>query len=102
MPDIDLHQAEMPTKSPLISQNDFLQQTEITIERIEELLELGWLKAAQKTENSLMFNSHDVYRVRKLERLCLDFEIQALPAAIIVDLLTKVESLEAELAELKK
>ncbi len=101
MPDINLHQAEVPTKSALISQNDFLQQTEITQERLEELLELGWLQPAQKTENALMFNQQDVYRVRKLERLCLDFEISALPAAIIVDLLAKVESLEAELVKLR-
>ncbi len=98
---LDILQSTPPSKSHLISQEEFLEQTGLTIKRVEELMELGWLKATQKTENSLMFIATDVYKVRKLERICADFEIQALPAAIIVDLLTRVEALEQEIQDLK-
>ncbi len=99
--DIDLSQSDFPSKSRLITKDEFLSQTSLSSERFDELLEMGWLKATQKTEESLMFTSSDVYKVRKLERICADFEIQALPAAIIVDLLDRVETLESEIQELK-
>ncbi len=96
-----LSNGEVPSKSRLISSEEFLQQTSITKERLDELQQIGWLNASQKTETTLLFVPTDVYKVRKLERICLDFEVEALPAAIIVDLLDKVESLETELHELK-
>lgn len=98
---LDISQSDFPSKSPLISMEEFLFQAEITQERYEELHEIGWIKAAQKTEKTLLFFPSTVYKVRKLERICKDFEIQALAAAIIVDLLDKVDALETEIRELK-
>ncbi len=100
--EIKVTQSDVPSTSRLISREDFILQTSLSTEKLEELLEMGWLKATQKTKTTLLFVPSDVYKVRKLERICLDFEVETLPAAIIVDLLDKVESLEAELAELKK
>ncbi len=98
---LDISQSDFPSKSRLITREEFLSQTSLELERFEELMEMGWLKAAQKTETTLLFLPTDVYKVRKLERICKDFDIQALPAAIIVDLLERVEALEAQISELK-
>ncbi len=101
MSDLDLSHSEVPSKSEQIAESEFIARCSISQERLQELLALGWLKACNKTENSLMFTITDVYKVQKLERLCIDFEIEALPAAIIVDLITRVDSLEKELAILR-
>lgn len=49
-----------------------------------------------------MFRQVDVYRTRKLDRLCNDFELPSLAGAMIVDLLERIEDLENRLRELER
>ena len=41
-----------------------------------------------------MFRDADIYRVRKLERICCDFELPVVGGTIIVDLLERIDVLE--------
>ena len=43
----------------------------------------------------------DIYRVRKLERICCDFELPVLGGTIIVDLLERVDQLERRVRDLR-
>ncbi len=97
---LNILKQEFPSKSPFISYEEFLAQTGIDEERYAELTEIGWLKPAQQTESTALFLPNDIYKVRKLEKISKDFEIQALPSAIIVDLLERVENLEQQIQEL--
>ena len=49
-----------------------------------------------------MFRQIDVYKTRKVDRLCEDFELPSLAGAIIVDLLERIEELETRLKELDR
>ncbi len=97
---LNILKSETPSKSPFIAYDEFLSQAGIDKERYEELTEIGWLQPAQQTENAPLFLPNDIYKVRKLEKISKDFEIQALPSAIIVDLLERVENLEGQIQEL--
>ncbi len=97
---LNISKKDFPSKSPFIPFDEFLQQAGITQERYNELTEIGWLKPSQQTSNAPLFLPNDIYKVRKLEKISKDFEIQALPSAIIVDLLERVENLEKQIEEL--
>ena len=43
----------------------------------------------------------DIYRARKLERICCDFELPVLGGVIIVDLLERVDQLERRVRDLR-
>ena len=47
-----------------------------------------------------MFRQEDVYRIRKLERLCSDFELHPLGGSIVMDLLDRIAELEVRIREL--
>ena len=65
-----------------------------------ELLALGWLES--RTEGSdQFFRDADIYRVRKLERICCDFELPVVGGTIIVDLLERIDALEHKVRELQ-
>ena len=69
-------------------------------ERLRELLALGWLES--RTEGSdQFFRDADIYRVRKLERICCDFELPVVGGTIIVDLLERIDALEHKVRELQ-
>lgn len=91
-----------PAASSLLAWSEFVEQTGTPEDRLHELIELGWLQAASKTEQSLMFRQIDVYRTRKVDRLCNDFELPCLAGAMIVDLLERIEDLETRLRELER
>jgi hypothetical protein len=48
------------------------------------------------------FRDADIYRVRKLERICCDFELPVLGGTIIVDLLERIDTLERSVRSLQK
>jgi chaperone modulatory protein CbpM len=48
-----------------------------------------------------LFSEGDVYRVRKLERICADFELPVVGGTIIVDLLERIDQLEREVQSLQ-
>ena len=61
---------------------------------------VGWLKPTRTAEAALLFRQDDVYRIRKLERLCSDFELHTLGGSIVMDLLDRIATLELRIREL--
>jgi len=84
----------------LITEKEFLELTGLARERLDDLLQLEWLDRTE-TDASTLFSEGDVYRVRKLERICSDFELPVVGGTIIVDLLERIEQLERELQTLQ-
>ena len=79
---------------------EFMASTGIASERLRELLALGWLDS--RTEGSdQFFRDADIDRVRKLERICCDFELPVVGGTIIVDLLERIDALEHKVRELQ-
>lgn len=89
------------TATTLIARAEFIEQTGIGEGRVTELIELGWLQPAASTGEGPMFRQLDVYKTRKVDRLCGDFELPALAGTIIVDLLERISDLESRLRELE-
>ena len=54
-----------------------------------------------ETDACTLFSEGDVYRVRKLERICADFELPVVGGTIIVDLLERIDQLEREVQSLQ-
>ena len=69
-------------------------------DRLSELMDIGWLKPTRTAEAALLFRQDDVYRIRKLERLCSDFELHTLGGSIVMDLLDRIATLELRIREL--
>jgi len=88
--------------SGLVAWSEFVELTGMGEERLRELLELGWLQPARRTGESPLFRQIDIYKARKLDRLCRDFELSSLAGSIIVDLLGRIEELETRLRELER
>lgn len=88
---------DMPIRSALIVRAEFVELSGSSVSRLDELLDMGWLEPTRTAESAQLFRPVDVYRLRKLERLCADFELHTLAGTIIVDLLGRIEELEREL-----
>ena len=84
---------DVPSRSTLIVWGEFL-------DRLSELMDIGWLKPTRTAEAALLFRQDDVYRIRKLERLCSDFELHTLGGSIVMDLLDRIATLELRIREL--
>lgn len=97
--------ANVPMRSQRISWGEFLEVTGCHPSRLGELIEMGWLEPETPSVDSVtelyLFRVGDVYRVRKLERLCQDFELTSLGASIIVDLLLRIDVLQAKVRDLE-
>lgn len=85
-----------PARSSSVSWAEFMELTSVHPTRVGELLDLGWIDPNKTPAGDLLFQMRDVYRVRKLERLILDFELSTLAGTIIIDLLERVETLERQ------
>lgn len=83
-----------------LEQQEFAELAGVSLQRLQELLALGWLEALPEQRGSL-FREVDIYRVRKLERICCDFDLPVLGGIIIVDLLERIDTLECALRALK-
>ena len=92
MSNISRHQNSLPVLSSLLGEEEFLRLTGLEPERLADLLQLDWLDHTD-TEN--------VYRVRKLERICCDFGLPVVGGTIIVDLLERIEELEQQVRSLQ-
>ncbi len=92
--------ASLPTPSPVLAWEEFIEITGASPEHLEELLSLGWLEARNSAAEVRIFHDADIYRVRKLERICCDFELPLVGGTIIVDLLERIERLERMLTAL--
>ena len=91
-----------PAASALVAWTEFLEQTGTPVERVRELMELGWLEPASRATHAVFFRRSDIYRTRKLTRLCEDFEMPCVAGTIIVDLLDRIADLETRLRELER
>lgn len=79
---------------------EFMESTGIAPEHLQEIISLGWIETV--TINPPVFRDTDIYRVRKLERICCDFELPVIGGTIIVDLLERIDGLERMVKELTK
>lgn len=102
MKDIINKQESVPVRSNHIVWTEFIALCDCEAELLTELLETGWISPVQETREERLFSSNDVYRVRKLCRICADFELPPVGGAIIVDLLKRISVLEQHLGALKK
>ncbi|MDR1856303.1 MAG: chaperone modulator CbpM [Desulfovibrio sp.] len=83
----------------LLAYEEFVEVTGIAPDRLQELLALGWIETEQG--QSPRFFDGDVYKVRKLERLCCDLEVSVVGGTIIVDLLERIDMLERTIRTLQ-
>lgn len=90
----------LPSPSEVMAWEEFVEITGITPEHLEEIVSLGWIDARTSATSATMFRDRDVYRVRKLERICGDFELPVIGGTIIVDLLERIDRLERMVREL--
>lgn len=84
----------LPFPSTVMALEEFVEITGVTPEHLQELVSLGWIEARVSASQAQMFRDADVYRVRKLERICCDFELPIIGGTIIVDLLDRIDRLE--------
>lgn len=80
--------------SSLVGRVEFLSLTGCSNEFLSEVLDLGWIAPAKSTAEEMLFSSSHIYRLRKLMRICKDFDIPVTAGVIIVDLLQRVDELE--------
>lgn len=86
--------------SKVLAWEEFIEVTGVTPEHLQELIALGWIETHINASKAPMFQDADVYRVRKLERICGDFELPVVGGTIIVDLLERIDRLEQRVRDL--
>lgn len=86
--------SELPAHSEYMAWAEFVELTGVHPDRLTEVVEMGWVEPRRTGDASHLFSSVDIYRVRKLERICCDFELPAVGGTIIVDLLHRIDTLE--------
>ncbi|EPR34799.1 hypothetical protein dsat_2618 [Alkalidesulfovibrio alkalitolerans DSM 16529] len=91
----------IPARSRLIAWAQVIEMASIGGDRIAELIELGWIEPVQSGQDYL-FRLTDVYRMKKLNRLCNDIGMSTIAGTIVVDLLDRIERLQNEIAELRR
>ena len=93
----------LPGDSPYLVWKEFMELTGAQPSRVGELIEIGWIEtrpADGSDDAGSLFREVDIYRVRKLNRICADFELPVLGGVIIVDLLDRIDALEKKVREL--
>lgn len=94
-------ESDLPVRSTLIAWTEFVTLCDCPVELVQELIDLGWIRPAQSANQADLYSHGDVYRIRKLRRLCADFDLNLTGGAIIVDLLGRVHELERKILELQ-
>lgn len=90
----------LPSPSGVMATEEFVEITGITPEHLEEVIALDWIESRLTAAKARIFRDSDIYRVRKLERICCDFEIPVIGGTIIVDLLDRIDRLERMVRDL--
>ncbi|MDR3358829.1 MAG: chaperone modulator CbpM [Desulfovibrio sp.] len=86
--------------SAFITYKEFVEISGVAPERLQEILALGWIETSGEGEEC-SFCDADIYKVRKLERLCVDLDLPVVGGTIIVDLLERVDTLERTVRRLQ-
>ncbi len=86
----------------MVRTEEFLIETGISEEKFRDLLSLEWVETETDEENNLLISDTDIYRVRKMIRICEDFDLPLIGGTIIVDLLERIDVLEESLREIKE
>lgn len=94
-------ESEPPVRSQLIAWAEFVELSGCSGDTVAELLEMGWILPAQSANQADLYSHADVYRLRKLQRICKDLEVSTLGGTIIVDLIAQVMELERQVQELQ-
>ncbi|MDQ7033179.1 MAG: chaperone modulator CbpM [Desulfonauticus sp.] len=100
MVNIKIKEVSQPCVTNVLSWEEFIFRTGINPLRLSELVEMDWINYAVAGDNTYLFPEKEVYRVRKLLRICRDFELSTLAGMIIVDLLERIECLERKLSQI--
>lgn len=88
--------------SGLVSFVEFVNLTGSSEELVNEIIDLAWISPTKSGADEFLFNSSHIYKVRKLLRICKDFDISTTAGTIIVDLLQRVDELEERVRELNR
>lgn len=91
-----------PARSSSIAWAEIIELTGLHPSILGELIEIGWISPVRTMSDNYLFTARDVYRLRKLDRICRDFELNPVGAGIIVDLLDRIEHLEGKVRELNR
>lgn len=94
-------ETDLPVRSSLIAWTEFIALCDCPVELVQELIDLGWVRPAQSAHQADLYSHGDVYRIRKLRRICADFDLNLTGGAIIVDLLGRIHELERKLQEME-
>lgn len=78
----------------IVEWEEFVELTGISPDLLRELVALDWIETGKNAAQVQIFHDEDIYRVRKLSRICCDFELPVVGGAIIVDLLERIDRLE--------
>lgn len=92
----------LPIRSTRLAFTQILEMTGLAESTLLELIEYEWISPVQTGDGHMLFGSRDLYRLKKLTRLCHDLEISAAGSSIIVDLLERIEQLETRIDEMRK
>lgn len=99
---LKIHGETLPEPSALVALAQVVELLGVEEVKIIEVVDLGWIQPARTEAQGMLFRARDVYRLRKLCRICEDFELPYIGGTIIVDLLERVERLEHRIRELEK
>ncbi|ABB38457.1 hypothetical protein Dde_1660 [Oleidesulfovibrio alaskensis G20] len=99
---VNRHSGDLPIRSEYIAWAEFIELTGVPPVRLGELVEYGWLVPVRTAGAEYLFRRLDVYRLRKLQRICDDFELPSVGGVIIVDLLERIDQLERKVSSLEK
>ncbi len=94
--------ADVPVRSEYIAWTECIELAGISSGRLNELVAYGWLEPLITADEEYLFSRGDVYRLRKLQRICDDFELPSVGGVIIVDLLERIGRLERKVRALEK
>ncbi len=98
MPDsLKKNTASLVMSTHLVAFAEFVEEAGLVESRVDELVEIGWLVPASQAGGDILFRHGDIFKTRKLARICDDFELPCLAGAIIVDLLERIDELESRL-----
>lgn len=86
--------SNLPNPSNVLAWDEFVELTGVSPAHLQEIIALGWIDSRTGAAETYMFRDADIYRVRKLERICGDFELPVIGGTIIVDLLERIDRLE--------